>query len=120
MNEQPCRRLRVFISQPMNGKTNEEIEREREELTEFAKEKLGSDVEIIDSFLKGAPHEANPLGFLGKTIQLLSTADACIFAKGYEKARGCVMEHKACESYGIKVFEYGNPVQQGNIGKVLA
>ena len=111
MNEQPCRRLRVFISQPMNGKTNEEIEKEREELTEFAKAKLGSDVEIIDSFFKDAPHDAKPLWFLGKSFELLSTADACVFAKGYEKARGCVMEHKACENYGIGVFEYGNQVE---------
>ena len=115
MNEQPSRRLRVFISQPMNGKANEEIVKEREELTEFAKAKLGSDVEIIDSYFKDAPHDAKPLWFLGKSFELLSTADACVFAKGYEKARGCVMEHKACENYGIKAFEYGNPVQQGNI-----
>lgn len=94
----------------MNGKTNEEIIKEREELTEFAKAKLGSDIEIIDSFLKDAPHDAKPLWFLGKSFELLSTADAAVFAKGYEKARGCVMEHKACENYGIKAFEYGNPV----------
>lgn len=110
--EQSQRRLRVFISQPMKGKTNEEIEKEREELTEFAKAKLGSDVEIIDSFFKDAPCDAKPLWFLGKSFELLSTADVCIFAKGYEKARGCVMEHKACENYGIKAFEYGNPVNE--------
>ena len=108
--EQSQRRLRVFISQPMNGKTNEEIAKEREELTEFAKTKLGSDIEIIDSFFKDAPHDAKPLWFLGKSFELLSTADACIFADGYEKARGCVMEHKACENYGIGAYEYGNPV----------
>lgn len=113
MNEQPSRRFKVFISQPMNGKTNEEIIKEREELTEFAKAKLGSDIEIIDSFLKDAPHDARPLWFLGKSFELLSTADVAVFAKGYEKTRGCVMEHKACENYGIKVFEYGNPVQNG-------
>ena len=111
MNEQPSRRLKVFISQPMNGKTNEEIAKEREELTEFAKAKLGSEVEIIDSFFKDAPHDAKPLWFLGKSFELLSTADACVFADGYEKARGCVMEHKACESYGISAYEYGNPVK---------
>lgn len=110
MNEQPSRRLKVFISQPMNGKTNEEIKKEREELTEFAMAKLGTDVEIIDSFFEDAPHDAKPLWFLGKSFELLSTADAAVFAKGYEKARGCVMEHKACENYGIKAFEYGNPV----------
>lgn len=113
MNEQPCRRLRVFISQPMNGKPGWKIEKEREELIEFAKEKLGSDIEVIDSYFKDAPHDAEPLWFLGKSFELLSTADACVFAKGYEKARGCVMEHKACESYGIKAFEYGNPVDNG-------
>ena len=114
MNEQPSRRFKVFISQPMNGKTNEEIAKEREELTEFAKAKLGSDIEIIDSFLKDAPHDAKPLWFLGKSFELLSTADVAVFAKGYEKARGCVMEHKACENYGIKVFEYGNPTNEEN------
>lgn len=108
--EQSQRRLRVFVSQPMKGKTNEEIEKEREELTEFAKTKLGSDIEVIDSFFKDAPCDAKPLWFLGKSFELLSTADAAVFAKGYEKARGCVMEHKACENYGIKAFEYGNPV----------
>lgn len=110
MNEQPSRRLRVFISQPMKDKTNEEIKKEREELVEFAKAKLGINVEIIDSFFKDAPHDAKPLWFLGKSFELLSTADACVFAKGYEEARGCVMEYKACENYGIKAFEYGNPV----------
>lgn len=86
MNEQPCRRLRVFISQPMNGKTNEEIEKERDELIEFAKEKLGSDVEIIDSFFKDAPHDAKPLWFLGKSFELLSTADAAIFVDLLKRA----------------------------------
>lgn len=112
--EQSQRRLRVFVSQPMKGKTNEEIEKEREELTEFAKAKLGSDVEIIDSFFKDAPHDAKPLWFLGRSFELLSTADACVFADGYEKARGCVMEHKACEDYGIKAYEYGNPTMNGD------
>ncbi len=35
--EQNQKRLQVFISQPMKGKTNEEIEKERKELAEFAK-----------------------------------------------------------------------------------
>lgn len=106
-------KTKVFISQPMRDRTNEEIEKERNELIDFAKTKVGGNIEVIDSFFKDAPHEAKPLWFLGKSFELLSTADVCIFAKGYEKARGCVMEHKACENYGIVVYEYGNPVQQG-------
>lgn len=114
------KKIKVFISQPMNGKPGWEIEEEREKLIEFAKTKVGDNIEIIDSYFKGAPHEAKPLWFLGKSFELLSTADVAIFAKGWNETRGCMMEHKACESYGIKVYEYGNPVQQGNIGKVLA
>ena len=62
----------------MNGKANEEIVKEREELTEFAKAKLGSDVEIIDSYFKDAPHDAKPLWFLGKLKGIKELDDGSI------------------------------------------
>ena len=46
---------RLFISQPMKGKTNEEIEAERAKAVEEAKAVLNDDVEVIDSFFKDAP-----------------------------------------------------------------
>lgn len=111
MNEQPCRRLRVFISQPTKGKTNKEIEKEREELIKFAKEKLGEDIDVNDPLSEMPnPPGASSLWSVTEPIKALSFADACVFADGYEKDRGCVLVHKACEDYGIKVFEYGNPV----------
>lgn len=96
---------KIFISQPMKDKTDEEILKERERIIEAAKEKLGEDVEVIDSFFKGAPHDARPLWFLGKSFELLSTADLAVFAKGWEEYRGCKMEHMACEQYGIDILE---------------
>lgn len=78
---------KLFISQPMKGKTNEEIEAER------AKAVLNDDVEVIDSFFKDAPVDARPLWFLGKSIELLSVADAAYFAKDWDKYRGCKIEH---------------------------
>lgn len=97
---------KLFISQPMKGKTNEEIEAERAKAVEEAKAVLNDDVEIIDSFFKDAPADARPLWFLGKSIELLSTADIAYFAKDWDKYRGCKIEHSCAVEYGIKVIEY--------------
>ena len=97
---------KLFISQPMNGKTNEEIEAERVKAIETAKIALEDDVEVIDSFFKNAPVDVRPLWFLGKSLELLSTADVVYFAKDWEKFRGCKIEHEAALEYGIKVIEY--------------
>lgn len=36
---------------------------------------------MIDSFFQNAPADARPLWFLGKSLELLSTADIAYFAK---------------------------------------
>lgn len=95
--------MKVFISQPMKGKTNDEIIKERKRVEKNIKEEYpNEEIEFIDSFFKDAPHDAKPLYFLGKALELLSTADIAVFTKGWEKARGCLMEYEACENYGIK------------------
>ena len=71
---------KLFISQPMRGKTDEEILREREKAIASAEKHLGEKVDVIDSFFKDAPAEAKPLWFLGKSLELLSTADVAYFA----------------------------------------
>ena len=96
---------RLYISQPMKDKTDEEILAVRQQAIEAAKEKLGEDVEVIDSFFQGAPHDAKPLWFLGKSLQLLSTADIAVFAPGWGDYRGCRHEYKSCLDYGIHVIE---------------
>lgn len=98
--------MRVFISQPMNGKSNEEIEKERALMIGWVKRNTKDEVEIIDSFFKDAPHDAKPLWFLGKSLELLSTADMALFAPGWETARGCRIEHECATQYGINVTEY--------------
>jgi len=95
---------KLFISQPMRNKTDEEIKAERAKAIEAAKTKLGEDVEVIDSFFESAPHEARPLWFLGKSFELLSKADIAYFAKGWDDARGCKMELLACQEYGIEIM----------------
>lgn len=96
---------KLFISQPMNGKSDEEILAVREKAIESAKRHLGEEVEVIDSFFQNAPADARPLWFLGKSLELLSTADVVFFAKGWEEARGCRIENTCAIEYGITVIE---------------
>ena len=97
--------MKVFISQPMRDKSNEEILLERKQMIEKVNEIATEKPEVIDSFFENAPAEAKPLWFLGKSLELLSTADVAVFAKGWEDARGCRIEHECCVQYGIKTIE---------------
>ena len=92
---------KLFISQPMKGKSDEEILAVREKAIKSAEEKLGEPVEVIDSFFQNAPADARPLWFLGKSLEMLATADVAFFAKGWEDARGCRIEHTCAVEYGI-------------------
>jgi hypothetical protein len=99
---------RVFISQPMKDKSDKQILDERLAAIDKVVEILGvkkEDIAVIDSFFQGAPHDAAPLWFLGKSIQLLSTADVAYFVKGWDEYRGCKIEHLAAAEYGIKTIE---------------
>lgn len=97
--------IKLFISQPMRNKTNDEIERERQKAIQSVKEKYGDDVEVIDSFFKDAPHDAKPLWFLGKSLEMLADADVAFFCKGWENYRGCRIENQCAVEYGITVVE---------------
>lgn len=100
---------KLFISQPMRGKTDEEILETREKAIKKAIKKaekqVGEPVEVIDSFFQSAPVGAKPLWFLGKSLELLSNADIAYFAKGWEEARGCRIEHTCAIEYNIDCIE---------------
>ena len=96
---------KLFISQPMKGKSDEEILTERQTAVNVAQDILGEEVEIIDSFFQSAPVDAKPLWFLGKSLELLSTADIAYFAPGWKEARGCKIEHECAVEYGIDRIE---------------
>lgn len=92
---------KLFISQPMKDKTDEQIKAVRQTAIQKATELLGEDVEVIDSFFESAHHDVRPLWFLAKSLELLSTADVVYFAKDWDKYRGCKIEHSCAIEYGI-------------------
>ena len=93
---------KVFISQPMAGKIQEQIIAERAEAVEEVQRILGK-VEIIDTVLD-LGEDALPLEYMGESIKLLANADAIYLMDGWDNARGCRIEHECAEAYGIPVI----------------
>ena len=96
---------KIFVSQPMKEKTDTEILAERKKAIKAAADYLKDDVEVIDSFFKVAPHDAKPLWFLAKSLELLANADVAIFIGDWKNYRGCKIEHTCAVEYGINVIE---------------
>lgn len=96
---------KLYVSQPMKGKTDKQILEINHEALVLAVIKHKEEMMLIDSFFQGAPHDAKPLWFLGKALELLSTADIAYFAPGWEEARECRIEHECAKEYGIQIME---------------
>ena len=84
-------RKKIFISQPMNGRTDEQVLQERKALIHWAKKKLGP--------------AAKPLDYLARSIEFLAKADVAVFAPSWQDARGCRIEHQCAADYGISIME---------------
>lgn len=93
---------KIFISQPMRGKTDDEIIATREKAIMMTERRLGEPVEVIDSFFKEAPANAKPLWYIGESLKLMSEADVVFFAKGWYEYRGCKIERACAIEYGIE------------------
>ena len=98
---------KVFISQPMKGKTKEEILKVREKAIESVKRKYGEDIEVLDSYFADYNPEAAciPLKCLAMSLEILADADIAYFSEGWEDARGCRIENECALQYGIEVME---------------
>ena len=96
---------KLFISQPMRGKTDEEILAVRKLAIKQAQEVIGEDVEVIDSFFQEHPTFDKPLKYLAASIALLADADIAYFTKDCGEARGCKIERMCAFAYGIKIID---------------
>lgn len=113
--------IKVFVSQPMKGLSDEDILFKRAELLAIARRNVRAgalmnidrinprdEVVPVDSFFKDAPDEDvinKPVSYLGDSIKKLSEADAAIFAENWESARGCKIEHEICTAYNIPIIK---------------
>jgi hypothetical protein len=95
---------KLFISQPMRGKTDAEIQQERNAAIQRAKRLIGEDVEVLETFYDDFHDDAKPLEFLARSICDLAKADVAYFVAGWDEARGCRIEHECAVAYGIDVI----------------
>lgn len=94
--------MKIMISQPMRGKTNEQIREERVELVE----KLESQGhEVLETVFEDFDCYASPIAYLARSIEFLNKADAVVFMKGWENARGCRIEYQIAKDYGKFIKE---------------
>lgn len=98
---------KLFISIPMRGLSKDEILKNMNFSKCEVEKQLGEKVELIQSYMSDCTGNENGnrgLYFLGKSLELLSQADLVYFAKGWENARGCIIEHIASKGYGINIL----------------
>ena len=107
---------KLFISQPMVDRTDDEIFKERETAIAEARKILGEDIEVIDSYCR---EKCTPLGYLAYSIKKLSEADVAYFGKGWQDYGGCRIEHICAVDYGIKVIMSEFDPHKTTIGKRL-
>lgn len=91
--------MKAMISQPMRGKTEEEILSIRDTLKEMA---VGSNFEVIDTLFDFEDKPA--IFYLAKSIEAMSEADVVIFAPDWEQARGCKIEFEIAKAYGKRII----------------
>ena len=99
--------MKLFVSQPMRDKTDEEISLERAKAVLDVTKKIEAPIIVMESFFGKAPFKDNPLWYLGESIKLLSEADVVYFCKDWEKYDGCTIEHECAVRYGKKCI-YAN------------
>ncbi|RHT94344.1 DUF4406 domain-containing protein [Clostridium sp. AM27-28] len=103
--------IKAMLSQPMAGKTDEEIIATREKAIK-ALEARG--YEIVNTLFTDEWYNREnmekrgvvqiPLCFLAKSLENMSLCHAVYFCKGWEQARGCRLEHDAAVAYGLTVI----------------
>ena len=103
--------MKAMLSQPMAGKTEQEIIETRERAISSLTEKGYEIVNTLftDEWYSKEAMEARgvaniPLCFLAKSLENMSLCHAAYFCKGWEQARGCRIEHEAAKAYGLTII----------------
>lgn len=107
---------KLFISCPMRGLTNEEIEREREKIKAVAEAYIGEETEVVkipaetiwqlkrEAEENSETENAARIRMLGYSIVCMAEAEYFAYYESIKKGvyPGCAVELLAAESYGLK------------------
>ena len=103
--------MKAMLSQPMAGKTEEEIVETRERAIKTLEAR---GYEIVNTLFTGEWYSAEkmkkrgvvqiPICFLAKSLENMSLCNAVYFCTGWESARGCRIEHDVAQAYGLETI----------------
>lgn len=108
--------MKVFISVPMDGYTDEEIEKNIDRMIEIS-EVLLKDKEraiYVDNFHSAIMHGLHKVApnnkherlyYLGHALQIMADCDAVVTADDMWNHPGCLMERHAAAFYGLEIYE---------------
>jgi len=105
----------LFISQPMSGRTNEEILDVRQKATQFISDKYPDNEILVLPSYKEQPDNTydatSAVDLLGNAISLMARANVIYFVPGWQKSRGCQIENEVArrwlEETGVELIEDG-------------
>lgn len=102
---------KAMLSQPMAGKTDEEIISTRNKAIKALEEQGYTIVNTLftDEWCSNEKMAERgvvqiPLCFLAKSLENMSLCHAAYFCRGWENARGCRIEHEAAKAYGLVII----------------
>ena len=117
----------IFISQPMTGKSEEEILATRQKAIDEIHQLASKDgeVNIIDSYIDDATRNEFQgrmsdainwdIYWLSQSLQKLATANTIWLCDGWEHSKGCKIELSCAMQYGLDVgnSEWGLSLNDG-------
>ena len=105
--------MKVFISQPMSGLTDEEIAVVRDQAIEEIKkiyyffEERG-ELEIVSAtYIRDGeviPENPSRIWYLGRAIQMMDGVTVIYMCKGWENSKGCKVEHLVATEHEILIY----------------
>jgi hypothetical protein len=108
-----------MISQPMNGLTEEQITNAQNKFLEYAKKE---NLVVVYTFFKDVWYSQDsmslrgvvhlPICFLAKSLEYMSECSTVYFAKDWENARGCKIEHEVALQYGLDIIYEANELNE--------
>lgn len=103
------KKLKVFISQPMRGRTRKDIYLERIRIKEILEangnEVIDNIMTFEDELLSQRSNIKNKdLYYLSHSLEKLCQCNAIYMCDNWKLYRGCVFEYKAAEAYGLTII----------------
>ena len=97
---------KLFISCPMNGRTEENIKKSMVKMHKIAEAVFEQELDVIDTYIEEDPPEGFNSGvwYLGKSIEMMAEADYFIGMDRCGIYKGCSLETKIAYDYHIPMF----------------